>query len=162
VSAVQLGTPDATRRRRRRAAVVVLMGACLLTVFVSSRQSWMSKTRPRATAALTERPARVIPDSVRIKVEVINATATRGLGRLATAWLRDKGFDVVATGTAPESERRDSTLVLVRSGRADWGALAAEAMGGARVEARPDSLRYLDLTILVGRVWRAPPQSLYP
>jgi len=108
------------------------------------------------------RPARIVPDTVRIKVEVINATSTRGLARLATAWLRDQGFDVVATGTAPQAEHRDSSLVLVRSGRADWGALAAKAIGGARVESRPDSLRYLDLTILVGRAWRAPPQSLYP
>ena len=112
--------------------------------------------------AIAVRPARVIPDSVRIKVEVINATSTRGLGRLATAWLRDKGFDVVGTGTAPEAERRDSTLVLDRSGHPEWARLAAESMGGARVESRPDSLRYLDLTILVGRAWRAPPQTLYP
>lgn len=103
-----------------------------------------------------------MPDSVRIKVEVLNATATRGLGRLATAWLRDKGFDVVGTGTAATAERRDSTLVLDRSGHADWARLAAEAMGGARVEARPDSLRYVDLTVLIGRSWRPPPQSLYP
>jgi hypothetical protein len=109
-----------------------------------------------------ERPRRIVPESVRIKVEVVNATATRGLGRLATAWLRDQGFDVVATTTAAEADRRDSTLVLDRSGHAEWAALAAKAMGGARVESRPDSLRYLDVTVLVGRAWRAPPQALYP
>jgi hypothetical protein len=115
-----------------------------------------------APAERAERPARVVPDSVRIKVEVLNATSTRGLGRLATAWLRDQGFDVVGTGTAPSAERLDSTLVLDRSGHADWAQLAARAMGGARVEARPDSLRYVDLTVLIGRSWRPPPQSLYP
>jgi len=162
VSAPLPGTPDAARRRRRRSAVIVLIGAGLFTVFVVTRGSWTRMATREAAVGPTERPARVVPDTVRIKVEVINATSTRGLGRLATAWLRDKGFDVVATGTAPAAERRDSTLVLVRSGHADWGALAAAAMGGARVEARPDSLRYLDLTILVGRAWRAPPQSLYP
>jgi hypothetical protein len=52
--------------------------------------------------------------------------------------------------------------VLDRSGHPDWARLAAKAMGGARVESRPDSLRYLDLTVLVGRSWRPPPQSLYP
>lgn len=108
------------------------------------------------------RPARVVPETVRIKVEVLNATATRGLGRLATAWLRDKGFDVVGTGTAPSAERLDSTLVLDRTGHADWAQLAAQAMGGARIEVRPDSLRYVDLTVLIGRTWRPPPQSLYP
>ncbi len=115
-----------------------------------------------ASDTLAMRPARVVPDSVRIKVEVINATSTRGLGRLATAWLRDKGFDVVGIGTAPAAERRDSTVVLDRSGHADWAKLAAKAMGGARVETRADTLRYVDLTVLIGRSWRAPPQTLYP
>lgn len=124
---------------------------------------WMRAHRGDGTpGAITARPSRVVPDSVRIKVEVVNATATRGLGRLATAWLRDKGFDVVNTFTSTEAERRDSSLVLDRSGHAAWATLAAEALGGARVEARPDSSRYVDLTVLIGRTWRAPPQSLYP
>lgn len=139
----------------------------LLAASAGGVYKWRSAPRDDAALtgtdfALAVRPARVVPDTVRIKVEVLNATSTRGLGRLATAWLRDKGFDVVGTGTAPFAERRDSTVVLDRSGHADWAKLAAEAMGGARVEARPDSLRYVDLTVLIGRSWRPPPQSLYP
>lgn len=133
--------------------------------------TWRARSHPQQSAApalggvdssITARPTRVVPDSVRIKVEVVNATDTRGLGRLATAWLRDKGFDVVNTVTSAEKDRRDSSLVLVRSGHADWAQMAANAIGGARVEARPDSLRFLDLTVLVGRSWRPPSQSLYP
>lgn len=154
---------DLARRRRRRIALLVLIAAIVVGLF-----------RPRGTdegtvgapsdAAPREarRPGRVIPDSVRIRVEVLNATGTRGLGRLATAWLRDHGFDVVGMGTAPESARLDSTLVLDRSGHPEWARLAARAMGGARIAARPDTLRYLDLTVLVGRSWRPPPQTLYP
>lgn len=104
--------------------------------------------------------ARVVPDSLRIRVEVLNATAVRGLARQATFHLRDLGFDVVGSGNAPV--RSDSTVVLVRSGRMDWGALAATALGGARVEARPDSSRYLDLTILIGANWRPPPEAFHP
>ena len=85
---------------------------------------------------------------------------TRGLARRATTMLRDAGFDVVGSGNW--TERLDSNVVLVRSGREDWGALAALALGGARVEARPDSSRYLDLTILVGTAWRPPPQPFDP
>jgi hypothetical protein len=141
---------------------VVLLAAAASGVFFwrSTRPGGAADAGAEATPAV--RPARVVPDTVRIKVEVLNATSTRGLGRLATAWLRDKGFDVVGTGTAPAAERRDSTLVLDRSGHANWARLAAEALGGARVEARPDSLRYVDLTVLIGRSWRPPPQSLYP
>ncbi len=159
-----LNAPQATvaRRRRRRVALFVLLVAAITGGVYRLRGSRTDTVGTAVEVARAVRPARVVPDTVRIKVEVLNATSTRGLGRLATAWLRDKGFDVVGTGTAPTAERRDSTLVLDRSGHANWARLAAEAMGGARVEARPDSLRYVDLTVLIGRSWRPPPQSLYP
>jgi hypothetical protein len=103
---------------------------------------------------------RVVPDSVRIKVEVLNASGIRGLARRGTFHIRDLGFDVVASGN--HSERVDSTVVIVRSGRMDWGELAAKALGGARIETRPDSSRYLDLTILLGTSWRPPAETFHP
>lgn len=106
-------------------------------------------------------PARIVPEGTRIRVEVMNATTTRGLARRASFYLRDLGFDVVDFRTT--GERRDTTLVLDRSGHPEWAALAAKAIGGgARVEARPDSSRYLDLTILLGASWRPPAQPFYP
>lgn len=113
-----------------------------------------------SAAGAAQAVARVVPDSVRIKVEVLNASTVRGLARRATFYLRDRGFDVVNSGNS--SERLDSTVVLVRSGRMDWGELAATALGGARVEARPDSSRYLDLTILLGASWRPPAEAFHP
>ncbi|MDP1892237.1 MAG: LytR C-terminal domain-containing protein, partial [Gemmatimonadaceae bacterium] len=115
-----LNTPpvSAARRRRRRVALVVLLAATAVGLFRVWTSGPGDATGDRDEAAPADRPARVVSDTVRIKVEVLNATSTRGLGRLATAWLRDKGFDVVATGTAPSADRRDSTLVLDRSGHA--------------------------------------------
>jgi len=112
---------------------------------------------PRRSAA---RVKRIVPESDRIRVEVLNGTNTRGLARLGTGLLRDLGFDVVSSGNAPA--RVDSTTVLVRSGRMDWGELAAKGLGGARVAARPDSSRYLDLTIVLGPDWRPPPEPFDP
>jgi len=100
------------------------------------------------------------PQSERVRVQVLNATTVRGLARRATMVLRDRGFDVVEMGTS--GEQRDSTLVLDRSGHPEWAALVAKAMGGARVEARPDSSRYLDVTVLVGASWRPPTEPVYP
>ncbi len=108
---------------------------------------------------LTDTLARA-PGGQRIKVQVINATRVRGLARRATRALRDRGFDVVEVGTT--GELRDSTLVLDRSNHPDWAERAARAMGGARVQARPDTSRYLDLTVLVGRAWRPPAEPLDP
>ena len=103
---------------------------------------------------------RVVPESQRIRVEVMNAAGTRGLARRATAVLRDAGFDVVGSGNW--AVRLDSNLVLVRSGDTTWASVAARVLGGARVESRPDSSRYLDLTIVLGAAWRPPPEPFDP
>jgi hypothetical protein len=102
----------------------------------------------------------LVPDDVRIKVEVLNASGQRGLARRATFALRDAGFDVVRFANDPA--RRDSTLVLSRSEHDDWAALVARALGGARVESRPDSSRYLDVTVLLGADWRPPAKPFHP
>lgn len=165
VAPLGIAARNARRRRRLRLLVVVLIGGSATGWFAVRSRSGASPglAAPAADGdARADRPARVVPDSLRITVEVVNATAVRGLGRQATAWLRDAGFDVVNTTTAPAKDRRDSSLVLYGTGHPEWAALAAKAIGGARVEARPDSLRFLDLTVLVGRSWRPPPQTLYP
>ena len=84
----------------------------------------------------------------------------RGLCRRATFYLRDRGFDVLEVGNT--REREDSTVVLDRSGHPEWARRVAHAMGGARVESRPDSSRYLDVTVLVGRTWRPPAEPFHP
>ena len=100
------------------------------------------------------------PSGVRIRVQVLNATTTRGLAQRATDHLRDKGFDVVEIGT--NRERMDSTLVLDRSNHPEWARRVAAAMGGAPVLARPDTSRYLDVTVLIGASWRPPTEPFRP
>ena len=100
------------------------------------------------------------PAATRVRVQVVNATTVRGLARRATRYLRDRGYDVVEVGTT--GQRRDATLVLDRSGHREWAARVARAMGGAPVEARPDTSRYLDVTVLVGRSWRPPAEPFHP
>lgn len=126
---------------------------------------WSRDDAPTGTvrSETAERAApvkRVVPSGVRVRVEVLNGTGQRGLARRGTAAMRDAGFDVVSTGNW--TERIDSSLVLVRTGHAEWGALAVRALGEARQEARPDSSRYVDLTIVLGTRWRPPPQPLDP
>ena len=110
---------------------------------------WTRYERARSAAdAQPEAPADAkAPPNTRIKVEVLNATTTKGLARRATLFLRDRGFDVVAIGTA--REQRETTLVIDRSNHPAWARLIANAMG-ATVSSRPDSSRYVDATVLVG------------
>lgn len=145
------------RPKRRTLAAAAIVIALLLAGAV-----WQLAGREAAVTggpALPPGAARA-PRDVRVRVEVLNATRTRGLARRATRHLRDHGFDVVLVGTSRET--LDSTVVIDRSGHPAWAALVAEVMGGARVDVAPDSSRYLDITVLVGASWRAPAQPLYP
>ena len=100
------------------------------------------------------------PNTPRVRVQVLNATRTRGLARRAMLYLRDQGFDVVEVGTT--SATQDTTLVLDRSRHPEWARNVATSLGAARVESRPDTSRYLDVTVLVGSSWRPPAQPFYP
>ncbi|MDP9176668.1 MAG: LytR C-terminal domain-containing protein [Gemmatimonadota bacterium] len=135
----------------------------LLAVIVGGAgyYGWTRYERARSAAA-AQRDAPVdakAPPNTRIKVEVLNATTTKGLARRATLFLRDRGFDVVAIGTA--REQRETTLVIDRSNHPGWARLIANAMG-ASVTSRPDSSRYVDATVLVGASWQPPAEPFYP
>ena len=104
--------------------------------------------------AIAEAPAE------RVRVEVLNATKVHGLARRATQYLRDRGFDVVASGTA--RDQRDSTLIIDRTNHPVWAGRVARAFNGARVELSPDSSRYVDITVLLGATWRPPAEPFYP
>jgi len=118
----------------------------------------------RRQSAAPAAPQRVIDvhssATERIRVQVLNATATRGLGRRAMLYLRDRGFDVVEVGTSRRTQ--DSTVVLDRSRHPEWAQRVAKALGGARVEARPDSSRYLDVTVILGTSWQPPAEPFRP
>ena len=118
----------------------------------------------RRQSAAPVTPQRVMevqsPATERIRVQVLNATSTRGLARRAMLYLRDRGFDVVEVGTSRRTQ--DSTVVLDRSRHPEWARMVAKALGGARVEARPDSSRYLDVTVILGTAWRPPAEPFRP
>jgi hypothetical protein len=97
---------------------------------------------------------------VRVRVQVLNTTSTRGLARRATRLLRDRGFDVVELGTTGPTI--DTTVVLDLSGHPAWADAAAKVMAPAQIRTRRDSSRYLDVTVLIGRTWRPPAEPLYP
>ena len=108
-------------------------------------------------------PQERAPEGVRIRVEVLNATATPRLAQSATRLLRDRGFDVVATGN--NATRLDSTLVLDRTNHPEWARLVASVLGrsgSGAVELRPDTSRYVDITVLLGAEWTPPAKAFYP
>jgi hypothetical protein len=142
---------------------ILLIASAVLVLVVLVGAGVVMRARGGASAVLPSlRPSAVAraPDSARVRVQVLNTTKTRGLARRATQLLRDRGFDVVEIGTA--SPTIDETMVLDLSGHPAWADAAAKVMAPARTRSRPDSSRYLDITVLIGSSWRPPSEPLYP
>jgi hypothetical protein len=138
------------------AALAVIAGAGIAFALVRKHPT---PVRSTAIGRLVAKEV-TAPPNTRVRVEIINATKTRGLARRATRLLRDRGFDVVTYGNSDRAQ--DSTLVLDRSNHIEWARLVGQALGGARVEARPDTSRYVDVTVVLGVAWRPPPQPFSP
>ena len=145
---------DPPRRRRYGRIILVFLILCVVAWI-----AWLivnAFSTPSVAYAPDDARA---PEGTRIKVEVLNATRTKGLARRATLYLRDRGFDVVGSGNV--TEQRATTIVYDRSSHPDWARLVARAMH-APVTARSDSSRYLDVTVLLGADWRPPPLPFHP
>ena len=141
----------------------LLIASAVLLLVVLAGAGVVMRARGGSTTMLpTLRPSAVVraPDSVRIRVQLLNTTKTRGLARRATQLLRDRGFDVVELANAGPTI--DTTMVLDLSGHPAWADAAAKVMAPARTKSRTDSSRYLDITVLIGSSWRPPAEPLYP
>ena len=140
--------------------LLIATAAALLVIVLSAGAVVMHARRAPSPllAALDEVPR--APSGVRIRVQVLNTTKTRGLARRATRLLRDRGFDVVQISTVGPTI--DTTMVLDLSGHPAWADAVAKVMAPARTKARTDSSRYLDVAVLIGSSWRPPAQPLYP
>jgi hypothetical protein len=137
-------------------ALVLMLGA-----LGASGVALHSRGGPASLLASEADPLKLrAPEGVRIRVQVLNTTKTRGLARRATRLLRDRGFDVVELGTVGPT--MDTTLVLDLSGHPAWADAVAKVMAPAHTRARRDSSRYLDVTVLVGSSWRPPAEPLDP
>jgi hypothetical protein len=144
-----------TRPWRRYGRIILV----LLILFVIGWIAWLVTTSFSASRESSAPDDARAPTGTRIKVEVLNATKTKGLARRATLFLRDRGFDVVGSGNV--SEQRATTIVYDRSSHPEWARLVGRAMN-APVTERPDSSRYLDVTVLLGTNWRSPPLPFHP
>jgi len=140
--------------------LLIAAAAALLVIVLSAGAVVMHARRGPSPllAALDDTPR--APEGVRIRVQILNTTGTRGLARRATRLLRDRGFDVVEIGNVAPTI--DTTVVLDLSGHPAWADAAAKVMAPARTKVRADSSRYLDITVLIGSTWRPPAEPLYP
>ena len=97
-----------------------------------------------------------VPDS-RVRVQVLNGSSRSGLARLATDQLRDAGYDVVSIGNASSPAR--TSVVLDRTGKREIAERVAATLGIARIEARPDTALYLEVTVILGPDFKSRPKA---
>lgn len=138
-----------------------LIGLVVLLLVVAAGVGALLQSRVRPNNAKAPVPAELrAPDSARVRVEVLNGTKTRGLARRATDLLRDRGFDVVESGTSRVGG--DTTIVYDLTGHPDWASRVARILAPARVETHADSSRHLDVSVVLGTTWRPPANALNP
>jgi len=141
--------------RSRDARVGLIAGVAVLgiaVVLVAAR--WERDRVPGHAYAIPSADHRIV-------VEVLNGTRRDGLARTATRLLREKGLDVVLFGSADSTAELDSTRVLVRRGEPGAGATVAKALGTGQVSVVTDTLRRVDVTVLLGRDY-APGREIHP
>jgi hypothetical protein len=144
---------ELARRRLLRISLIVLAVAALAAVGIR-----LATDRPPPERI--EGHLFAIPNTEsRITVEVLNGTGRSGLARTATRTLRQRGLDVVFLGNADSAH--DSTQVLVRRGDSLAGGRVAEALGFGRVIGAPDTMRRVDVTVILGDDYR-PVLPLHP
>ncbi|TVR62408.1 MAG: LytR family transcriptional regulator [Gemmatimonadales bacterium] len=88
----------------------------------------------------------------RIRVEVLNGAGIQGLAARARDLLREEGFDVVSHGNADTFDHEE-TRILARTNDEDGARAVADRLGFDGIELAPDSTRYADVTVILGRDW---------
>ncbi|HEX3928798.1 MAG TPA: LytR C-terminal domain-containing protein [Gemmatimonadales bacterium] len=93
----------------------------------------------------------------RVIIEVLNNGAMRGSTTIAVPLLRNAGLDVVNSGNAPPPRDGDRNRVLVRRGDTTGAGRVIAVLGDVEIVDQPDTNRLVDLSVLLGSRFRAPP-----
>jgi hypothetical protein len=93
----------------------------------------------------------------RIMVEVLNGSGLAGRARSATRVLRRQGLDVVYFGNWEGEGVVRATKIVVRRGSDQAAARrVAQALGAGTVVVDVDTLRRVDISVILGQDWRPP------
>lgn len=141
---------------RRRLAVAALTLAVLGALVAGG----IALARPEREQETVKGHLFPIPSTdERVTVEVLNAAGRQGLARTVTRVLRQQGLDVVFLGNAGTTV--DSTRIVARRGDAAAAQRVRDALGHGRVVVETDTLRRVDVSVIVGPDYR-PELPLHP
>jgi aspartokinase len=86
----------------------------------------------------------------KIQVEVLNGCGEDGSAQTFTKYLRSKGFDVVSIGNADNFEYQE-TKIICRTTKKNYAKQVANALGIKKISIEPDSTRFVDVSVIVGK-----------
>jgi hypothetical protein len=160
----QFPVPLETARRHR--GRWIMLALLVLVVCGAAGAWWQRRESPLAApdtpaGALPSDTSARAPQGVRVRVKVVNTTRTPRLAKRAALLLRDFGYDVVDWDTEA-TKSGDSTVIQVNAGSDANGERIRRVLGTGTVRTVRDPLRYVDVTVLLGRDWQAPAQPLRP
>jgi hypothetical protein len=160
--------PTSEHRSERNSRGVLAAVLAVVVILGSTIAWWQRRSSPPAdegtpapkVAAVDDSAARA-PAATRVRVRVVNISGVTGLARRTTQHLRTYGYDVVDF-LSTQTDAKAATRIAVHTGHTEWGTRVQKAMGLGTVTTVPDSSRYADLTVFVGRDWRPPTKSFRP
>jgi hypothetical protein len=132
---------------RRRILAVLIAATAVAAVLAVVLRNPAEREHVRGHAYAVPSPEH------RITVEVLNGTRRPGTARAATRMLRKQGLDVVFFGNSDAAV--DSTRIVVRRGDPARGRDVRAALGMGRVVVEPDTLRRVDVSVILGGDFRA-------
>ena len=138
---------EQSRRHRR---VALAGGLVLLAVAVG----FVLLPGSRGTQKVVQAP--ITAPKGRVTVEVLNGTQRQGAARTATRMLRRNGLDVVFLGNADSMS--PETRVLARRGDSVRARYVAAALGTGAVTVEIDTLRRVDVSVILGDDFRPSPE----
>jgi hypothetical protein len=96
-------------------------------------------------------PLKFAPESgPRFRVEVLNGSGRHGVAARVAEYLRDRGLDIVYVGNAGSFDH-GQTLVIDRLGCSECANTVARILGYGIVQTEADSLRLVEVTVILGR-----------
>ena len=167
---VGIPSPPSPAPLKARSRSLLIAAGLVLLVAAGAGVAWWQARDAESTAsgtdstpvaaAVTDSSARA-PEGLRIRVRVLNVGGVPGLARRATNHLREYGFDVVDFGSG-RSDGETRTRISNHTSHADWPLRVQRALGVGVIGTDPDTSRYVDLTVYLGRDWRPSTETLRP
>jgi hypothetical protein len=133
-----------------------LLGALIALAAVATTATALA-LRGRAPDRVTGHAFAIPSADNRVVVEVLNGSGQPGRARSATRVLRRQGLDVVFFGNWEGEGLVRTTKIVVRRGVNQSDARrVAGALGAGTVVVDIDTLRRVDVTVILGEDWRPP------